>query len=618
MDILKHRGPDDLGFLTYSGGRVQCGREWRPVNAPPEVVLLHRRLSILDLSELGWQPMSSPDGRFWMVFNGEIYNFVELREQLKALGHAFRSASDSEVLLAAYAQWGNKCLTRLIGMFAFAVLDTQRKSLFLARDFFGIKPLYYMVSNGAFAFASEVKALLEFGAKRNANPGRLYVYLRYGISDHGAETLLSEIHQLPAGHFLEFNLEDAGSSQPCCYWRPETRETLDIAFEEGAQRLRDLFMNNVRLHLRSDVPVGVALSGGIDSSAILACMRAVAPEAGLEAFSYISDDQSISEEQWVKLAAGSAQARLTTVEPHAAELVEDLDALTWVQDQPFGSTSLYAQYCVFRAAKKAGIKVMLDGQGADEMLGGYRFFMAARLASLIRQGRWVDASRFIARCSRLPGMSKNGLFFRAMDYLLPLSLQIPARKLIGKELTPAWLNAEWFSKRDIQPVALNGNQSTAVLRESLCRTLQQATLPGLLRYEDRNSMNFSIESRVPFLTPEMADFLLSLPEEYILAADGTSKAIFRAAMRGLVPQAILERKDKIGFATPEEGWLRRLRPWVQRILQSEIAQDLPFLRIQRARAEWDDVLAGRRSFTPYVWRWLNLILWSEKFQVQWG
>lgn len=618
MELLEHRGPDDAGYLTYCQGKVAAGRKWQADRVVPDVVLLHRRLSILDLSECGWQPMASPDRRFWMVFNGEIYNFVELRDQLRRLGHVFHSSSDSEVLLAAYVEWGRKCLHRLVGMFAFAILDTQRGSVFLARDFFGIKPLYYRAENGSFAFASEVKALLALcDAKRTANPQRLYVYLRYGISDYGAETLLSEIRQLPAGHYLELNLDHPQSIQPFCYWQPELKETLDISCEEAAKQLRDLFITNVRLHLRSDVPVGVALSGGIDSSAILGCMRNIAPEAELQAFSYIADDQSISEEKWMKLAATDARAQLIVVKPGAAQLLEDLESLTYAQDQPFGSTTLYAQYCVFRAARNSGVKVMLDGQGADEMLGGYRFYMGARLASLLRQGCWMEASRFISKCSRLPGMSKKWLVSRAMEYLLPVSLQIPTRKLVNKELFPDWLNADWFLERKVQAGELYGSQKTDVLRETLFGTLVRTTLPGLLRYEDRNSMAFSIESRVPFLTPTLVDFVLSLPEEYIVAPDGTSKAVFRKAMQGLVPQPILDRKDKIGFATPEELWLRKLRPWVQRVLQSDVARNLPFLRIQRANAEWEGVLAGRRSFTPYVWRWLNLILWTERFQVQW-
>jgi asparagine synthase (glutamine-hydrolysing) len=207
---------------------------------------------------------------------------------------------------------------------------------------------------------------------------------------------------------------------------------------------------------------------------------------------------------------------------------------------------------------------------------------------------------------------------RAMDFLLPPSIQEPLRKIIGKDLSPEWLNRKWFSDRGIAAAPVNGSSESDVLRENLCRTLTQTTLPGLLRYEDRNSMAFSIESRVPFLTPELVNFMLSLPEEYIMARDGTSKAVFRSAMRGLVPDAILNRRDKIGFASPEHKWLMRMKPWVDELLASEEARMLPCLNLRSAKAEWESVKAGKLPFTPYVWRWLSLIQWTKRFRVQWA
>lgn len=618
IQLLEHRGPDDLGYLSYCRGRVEVGRKWRAPKTSPEVLFLHQRLSILDLSESGWQPMSTPDGRFWMIFNGEIYNFVELREQLRALGRAFKSSSDSEVLLAAYAQWGSDCLNRLIGMFAFAILDTRQRSIFLARDFFGIKPLYYTFQNGSLAFASEVKALMEFAvSNRSANPERLYLYLRHGMSDHGSETLLSQVHQLPAGHFLEFNLETS-TLHAECYWRPETGETLDISFAEAASRLRELFLNNVRLHLRSDVPVGTALSGGVDSSSIVMAMRYLNPGQEIHAFSYIAEDQKINEERWMDQIAEAAGLHLHKVRPGAEDLLADLDPLTRAQDEPFGSTSLYAQYCVFRAAHTAGIKVMLDGQGADEILGGYRYYMAARLASLIRRGDWSSAARFLSQCSRWPGVSKWWLVARSSDYLLPAGLQEPLRHLIGKDLSPPWLRQAWFLSRGVEPRAMNYSESFDVLHTALRNTLVESSLPHLLRYEDRNSMAFSVESRVPFLTPQLVNFLFSLPEDFLVADDGTSKAVFRQAMRGIVPDAILDRRDKIGFATPEKKWLSNLDEWVSRLLASEVANSIPFFNMDAIHSEWRSVREGRKPFDFRVWRWLNLIHWTERLQVQYN
>jgi asparagine synthase (glutamine-hydrolysing) len=504
-------------------------------------------------------------------------------------------------------------------MFGFVILDTRERRLFLARDFFGIKPLYYTVVREGFAFASEIKALLELpGVSRTVNPERLYFYLRYGLTDHGSETLFADVLQLPAAHYLEVSLDAPWQARPVRYWDVDLSQRSELPFEEAAERLRELFLENVRLHLRSDVPVGAAISGGIDSSAIVMAMRYLqGKHLELHTFSYIADDPAISEEQWVDFVGQASGATVHKIRPSAEEIVADLEHLIHVQDEPFGSTSIYAQYQVFRLARKAGIKVMLDGQGADELLGGYRYYMAARLASLLRQGRWVEAGRFLHRTSKWPGADSSWLLLRSVGFLMPPSLQAPARRLVGRDLEPPWLNANWFSERGVAPRDLSYTRGKEVLREYLYRTLSETSLPTLLRYEDRNSMAFSIESRVPFLTPEFANFALSLPEEYIIAPDGTSKAVFRRAMRGIVPDAVLDRRDKIGFATPEYNWLTTLlRPWVEGTLNSEAAALLPALNAKEMQLEWGGIVQGRKPFDWHVWRWLNLIQWARQFEVR--
>lgn len=615
---LKHRGPDDQGYLLFSSDGAKVGHTWPYQNGVAGVVLLHRRLSILDMSENGWQPMVSTDGRYYIVFNGEIYNYLELRQELHALGYQFRSHSDTEVLLAAYAQWGSQALVRLIGMFSFAVLDTRARRLFLARDVFGIKPLYYAFGPDGFAFASEIKALLELPwVSRRVNPDRLYLYLRFGATDHGSETLFTDIRQLPPAHYLEVSLDAPWPVRPVRYWQVDLSQRLELSFEEAAERLRELFLESVRLHLRSDVPVGAALSGGIDSSSIVMAMRYLqGKNLELHTFSYVPDDPAISEERWVDLVGHAAGAVRHKVRISADECLADLERLVKVQDEPFGSTSIYAQYRVFGLASEFGIKVMLDGQGADELLGGYRYYIAARLASLLRQGRWVDAGRFLRSASKWPGTGMPWLLFTAADFLIPQRLQAPARRWIGKDLSPPWLNITWFMERGVVPKSLRNTHGKEVLREDLFRTLSETSLPHLLRYEDHNSMAFSIESRVPFLTPELVKFGLSLPEEYIVSPDGVSKALFRRAMRGIVPDAILDRKDKIGFATPERDWLTALRPWVERTLKGRAAALIPVLNAKEVEREWEEILQGRKPFDWRAWRWLNLIEWTRLFDVR--
>lgn len=614
--ILRHRGPDAHGLLVSYPDRFDLNPNYQ-VERQPEAVLLHRRLSILDLSDAGRQPMGTPDGRFFLVFNGEIYNYLELRDELAQMGHAFVSNSDSEVLLHAYAEWGVGCLNRLVGMFAFAVLDRRQRTLFLARDFFGIKPLYYTQAGGIFAFASELKALLDLPwVPHRAHAARLYEFLTTGKSDYGTTTFFADISQLPSAHYLVVPLDRPDQCEPIRYWRLDMRERLDISYEEAVRRVRELFLDNIRLHLRSDVPIGAALSGGIDSSAIVGAMRFLAPRLELHAFSYVAEDPALSEEKWIDIAAASSSAVLHKVRAGPDELLEDLERLIYSQDEPFASTSIYAQHRVFRLAREAGIPVMLDGQGADEMLGGYRSYLAARLASLVRRGHWLEASRFLIRLGKTPALGGRArLLLQTAGLLAPPRLKALAKQILDQSMMPPWLDESWFAQRGVQTHGPWRANELEMLRYKLQETLLESSLPMLLRYEDRNSMAHSIESRVPFLTPTLAGFLLRLPEDYIIGNDGTSKRVFRDAMRGLIPDAILDRKDKIGFATPEKRWLGHLGPWVEKTLRSDAAHRIPAFRPHAMAREWREIRQGNTPFDFRVWRWVNVIRWADRFAV---
>ena len=302
LEALEHRGPDDRGWLRVSGFAVERGRDWSTPRSEPGVLLLHRRLSIIDTSAGGWQPMSTPDERYHIVFNGEIYNYVELREELQALGRSFHSTSDTEVLLEAYAEWGTDCFRRLIGMYAFAVLDRVERTLLLVRDCFGIKPLYTWFDQGCLCFASEIKAFTAFGLSApHANAQRLLLYLRYGITDFGSDTMLSEVHQVPPAHFIAISLDHCIVGAPQRFWSRDTGEQFDISFDEATRRVRDLFLESMQLHLRSDVPLGSALSGGVDSSSIVMAIRELEPNAEIHAFSFIPEQGAPSEEKWVDI-----------------------------------------------------------------------------------------------------------------------------------------------------------------------------------------------------------------------------------------------------------------------------------------------------------------------------
>lgn len=609
--LQAHRGPDQQGYLLDDGRHVTRHDRIEAKQQPAQLALIHHRLSIIDLTDLGQQPMSTRDGRYHLAYNGEVYNYVELRRELEAEGIEFVSRSDTEVVLEALVLWGKEALGRFEGMFALALWDAVSRRLLLARDCFGIKPLHYHLSPNRFAFASEMKAVLALdGVGRTLGANATYEYLRHSLTDDDRSTLLADVFQLEPGSWMEVHPDRPGDPVHGRYWQLERRPLEPLTFAAAAERLRDLFLRNVERHLRSDVRVGSALSGGIDSSAIVCAVRHLQPDADLHTFSYIADDETISEEGWIDIVNAQTSASVHKVRLTAKDMIDDLDDLIAAQDQPFRSTSIYAQFAVFRAAREAGIKVMLDGQGADELFGGYQYFWGARLASLVRGGQLGQALQYIRRVGGEAGVPL--LLALSGPYLLPKRLQRPFRRLVGRELVPDWLNSEWFLRNGASiGSAGDSRQTVRSYSEALIRAASRE-VQRLLRYEDRNSMHFSIESRVPFLTSELASFAVSVPEEYSLTPDGTRKALLRAAMRGIVPDEILDRRDKIGFETPEQTWLGQLRPWVESVLDRVRGTASGPIDFGQLESEWRSVMSGKRRFDSHLWRCLNLIVWAEK------
>ncbi|MCW5933796.1 MAG: asparagine synthase (glutamine-hydrolyzing) [Fimbriimonadia bacterium] len=615
LNQLEHRGPDAKGVLYFQ--RDSAFAFTQPdEDRVAQGALLHRRLSILDLSEQGWQPMSSPDGRHHLVFNGEIYNYLELKPELEAAGFRFHSQADSEVLLYLLMRDGIDCLTRLVGMFAFAYLDLDMQTLTLARDPFGIKPLYYTRLSGGLAFASEITPLLEFpGVSRRANPQRVYDYLLFGLTDHGDQTMFADIAQMPAAHYTRIDLRQPDRIEPQRYWRIDLQQKTNLSYEQSVEQLRALFLESVGLHLRSDVPVGAALSGGIDSSAIVGCIRHLNPNQEIHTFSYIAEGEKINEERWVDQAVQATGATAHKIGTNHEEVVRDLRALIRVQGEPFGSTSIYAQHRVFALAKQKRIKVMLDGQGGDELLAGYHYYIGARVATMLARGQFLRAHAFAKTASQRWETTPKHLLYVAGSLLISPEWQAMFRKAIGKPLAPAWLNTAWFESQNVRMLPLPASQPNRdKVRSALWSSITHISLPHLLRYEDRNSMAFSIESRVPFLTIPLAEFLFSLPEEYLVSEEGLSKRVFREAMRGLAPDTILDRRDKIGFATPEKSWMNLLRPWIEGLFDELKGAPFPALKLAEAKQALEQSLSSN-TLGWYVWRWINLIQWTHEFGI---
>lgn len=605
---LDHRGPDGSGALS-----------WPPVPEPrrPFVALAHRRLAILDSSPEGHQPMVTADGRFALILNGAICNFPELRRELQSLGHRFHSRSDTEVLLEGFAEWGPAVLPRLIGMFAFAVYDSRDHRLFLARDPFGIKPLYHARSASGIAFASEIDALLEFpGVSRTVNPQRLFDFLDHDDTDESAETLFADIRQLQPGHYLDIPLAVPHGATPVQYWAPDLTRELDLSFPDAADRLRELFLDSVWMHLRSDVPLGFALSGGVDSSSVLCAARnLLGPGAELLAFTYATDDASITEGPYPAIAARAAGARLFPVTVSPYELPEAYPGLQRLQGEPIQGPTIHAQYRVFEAARDQGVKVILEGQGSDEMLAGYDGFVVGRIVSLLRRGQWGEAMR---RLARFPARATNrkALALGVLRQVLPRApLDALAAFRRGRRWRTRAMRAPWFADQGVLAGPAWRIEGSHGLREMLYHTLKENPLQALLRYGDRNAMGLSIENRAPFLAPPLVEFVYALPEDYIISVEGSKKAVFRRAMRGLVPDEVLDRQDKIGFATPAGTWLLALRPWVER--QLPMIRALPCMDGVRVDERWAAVQRNPHAADAIrIWRWISLSLWAEQRAVR--
>ncbi|MCO5064445.1 MAG: asparagine synthase (glutamine-hydrolyzing) [Rhizobiaceae bacterium] len=601
LDLMRHRGPDDSGIETVRSGAGT-------------IAIGQNRLSIIDLSSRGHQPMLNRDSGLAIVFNGEIYNYRELREELRGLGHMFASDSDTEVLLAAWAQWGKDCLSRLDGMFALVVHDRREDTLTCVRDAFGIKPFFYAQDDDAFVFASELTALLALRAEpRRPDLQRAYDYLVNADYDSQDRTFIDGVRHLLPGTLLVIDQRANRRAEPETWWRAPTAESFDLSFDAAVEAVRERFLHSVRLHLRSDVPLGAALSGGIDSSAVVCAMRHLEPDVPIHTFSYIAERDDLSEERWVDMVNEATGASGHKVRAGAADLARDIDAVIAAQGEPFGSTSIYAQYRVFQLAKENGITVTLDGQGADEILAGYLGYPGQRMLSLFEHGEYCAMHRFAREWAGWPGRS----YLQAWMYLgqasFPDDLYTRARKLMGRDAQPAWLKHEMLREagvvlRENRPMLAPENRGRRVV-EQLARSLQARGLPHLLRHADRNSMAFSIESRVPFATVPMAELLLSMPEKYLVSDSGETKHVFRAAMRGIVPEAILNRRDKIGFATPERSWLYRIAPMARVWLEG--AEDIPFLSRNDLLDAFDRVISGKAAFTWQVWRWVNYVRWFQ-------
>jgi asparagine synthase (glutamine-hydrolysing) len=576
---MAHRGPDSQATWSDSSAGLAV-----------------RRLAVIDLDERSNQPFHL--GPWHLVFNGEIYNYRELRDELRRCGHDFETEGDGEVLLHAWAEWEESALGRLNGMFAVAIWHDERHELVLARDPFGEKPLFWATRTRGIAFASEIRALLE--ARPDLAVHRsdaVTAYLGLGLLPSVEESFFTGIHQVPAAHLLRVRDGHVNLRQ---YWQPR-RVDVPADFATAAAELRELLLDSIRLRLRSDVPVGTSLSGGVDSSAVACLARELAGDHRRHAFT--ARFPGFERDEWAYAQAAAEAAGVIehhAVEPKAATLLDELDRLVEFQEEPFGSSSIYAQWRVMRAARDHDVTVLLDGQGADELFGGYRRSNGWALRS---QGATGIARGLVSPHDRMDVLVALGSDFA------PHALHRVNRR--GDATPYAVAAVRDAAARVKRPTAAVNGFDDPLARELMRQTFH-TSLPALLRYADRNSMAHSREVRLPYLDRRVAEFAFSLPPDFIYRG-GVTKAVLRAAVRGLVPDVVLDRRDKVGYETPQARWLAE-PAFVARI--RDILLD-PLARrrgLYAAATIEADARAGRWRDSDGIWRALNLELWLQAFE----
>ena len=619
-DSISHRGPDGEGYLLHtpqSGARVLRSRDGMDgLNGPVTAGFAHRRLTIIDLTDASDQPMMDPSGEFAIAYNGELYNYVELREELESLGRPARTSGDTEVVLNAYAEWGPACLERMVGMWALAILDLRRRVVFMALDRFGIKPLFYTVADGTLYFGSEIKALLAVPAVR-PEPEESVVrkFLLTGRVDESPQTFFTGIRRLPPAHHVSIPLDDPASPpSPRRYWDYPS-ESFKGSRRAAAAEFKRLLSESVRVHLRSDVPVGTCLSGGLDSSGIVCLAEELrregqVPRYAHSGFGYLPDDPQVSERPFMDEVVGRTGIQMTYVEPPAERFQAALLEIIRQQDEPFGTTSIAAQWFVFDAAHRARLKVMLDGQGADEVLGGYHSYFASIGLAHLRARRPLRYARFNRQYRRRVGTSVVPRtlvrFYMSPDRDHdPPPTELPP-DVPGMEV----MSADLRGRCRPEDIASPGFKS---INEILEAHTARLGLPSLLRFEDRNSMAHSIEARVPFLDHRLVEFAFSLPGSYKVKGLET-KHVLRRALRGTLPEPIRTRTDKIGFrAEPTATWAL-----AERNKDALLANPTEFEERWFDRSGLEGLMNGsaRSDEAEYLlWRALNTKLWLRTF---WG
>ena len=614
--LVKHRGPDGFGFVYYPLGDQSCPEVIHNQNRWPHcarsvVGLGNRRLAILDLSELGNMPMQTEDGTCCITYNGEIYNYCEVRSELEAASYRFRTKTDTEVLLKAYQRWGEDCLHRYNGMWAFALWDHRKQTLFCARDRFGVKPFYYSLASRQFFFASEIKQLI-YGAQlpRVANPSAVYHFLEQCLVDYSADTFFENIFQLPGGHALTLHLSDPLTLSIRRYWNLQIDlETGAAKDDEDDEKVCEEFQQRwetaVRVRLRSDVPVGCSLSGGIDSSAVICQAKKLAPNQHFHTFSSCVEEEGMDERPFITAVGRAIDGSEHLVFPRSKVFWETVESIAYYQDEPLQSGGVYAQWCVMAEARKHGISVLLGGQGGDETLCGYQKYRYFYLWQLLRSG---NPKLFREALLSFRNGTRSSWELSDASRYFPAYFR-PSFSVIAHVGSSALRNSPVHRGINI------GAIGSIAERQKLDLTL--TSIPSLLHLEDRNSMAHSVETRLPFLDYKLVEFAVNCPTSFKLR-DGWSKWILRQVMKGILPEEIRLRKSKLAFTVPQKHWmLDGLSNGNRDIWQGPSLRMARFLDSRRLADETRRFLKSERGVLApdSLFRAISLELWARVHDV---
>jgi asparagine synthase (glutamine-hydrolysing) len=591
-DKVSHRGPNDEGF--FYGSNFAFG---------------HRRLSILDLSQAGHQPMKWK--HLCITFNGEIYNYIELRKELLQLGHIFKSSSDTEIILAAYEQWGTKSFSKFNGMWAFAIHDSLKNEIVFSRDHFGIKPLYFTKAKNYFLAGSEIKqftAANEFQPTLNKSVAVNFIV--NGLLNYSDQTFFEGVAELRAGHYLRYNLSNHQSETEQWYNLSSASLPVHDSFDEGVRKVRELFIDSVRLRMRSDVRVGSCLSGGIDSSSIVGIVYS--QKFGNSDFATITScysDTRFDEQKYSDEVTAKTGVKGVKVFPDLNHLIDlgHLDKMIYHQDQPFGGASHYSEFKVFQKAHEEQLIVMQDGQGSDEFLCGYKEFHITQLKEFLRSFHLTKALRLLRDKgfhNKTSVLAETKSFVRSVYFYKWLRV---LKLFLGRNEYP-WLTQNW---QKIAKSSLKEFNSKTIRALSL-EEIEYSSIPYQLHSEDRNSMSFSIESRLPFLDHRLVEYCIGLPSSYKIR-EGYSKAVLREAISEL-PDVIKYRKDKMGFVAPDSVWLIQNKDRVRQDLEDIIKTTDIFSTDLLSR--FDRFVKGELGYEPIYFRAMTFSRFCKIFNLK--